>query len=500
VSRQRVLTAFIALAWLGVILLRLPYLFGPQYLLDGDEAVLGLMAWHTAQGRELPVLFWGQSYGLSLLEVVPASLIFRVAGPVPIVLPLTMLMLYLAALPFYARAFERLSGSAAWSRLLCLAMAVQPVWIIWSLKARGGYMTAFALFGVLLWLLVRGPLSWRGWLGVGLVQGLLFLAQPLWLVMSLPLLGLGVRTDPPANRVRAWLAPLVALAAAALSTLLMRVAFAPTHPSWNPRVFEGFELARLISFPIELYRMFTGFFYLRWIQPAPAPVAAAALLAALLFFAGLAGLLLEFVRTRKRSALVVALALLLTILPTVLLQTQVPRYLLQSSVLLFVALAAWIGIRGIHFTGHLRFAALLAVAAIGLASLNMRSLRYHPTAVTDAETDLLGLIRTLQSNDVKGVYSVSGLLHWQILFYGQEEIPARFIYLDRRPEYLADVNAARGTGARTALVGTIPGTGATDLLNSQFRDRVVRVGERFFVVYDPPDAMLQAFGFEQLQP
>ena len=57
-----------------LLLLRVPYLFSRHYVLDGDEAILGLMAWHAAQGLELPVFFWGQSYGFSHLEVLPAAL------------------------------------------------------------------------------------------------------------------------------------------------------------------------------------------------------------------------------------------------------------------------------------------------------------------------------------------------------------------------------------------------------------------------------------------
>jgi len=490
---------FLWLAVPAVILLRLPYLLSPHYLLDGDEAIAGLMAWHTAQGRDLPVFFWGQSYGLSLFEVLPAALAFRVAGPVPIALPFAMLGLYLAALPFYAGAFRRLSGSAAWSRVLVLAMAVQPVWVIWSLKARGGYLTAFLLSGVLLWLLTRERLSWRGWSTAGVVAGLLFLAQPLWLLMGLPLCGLRVPSAEIQRTAGHWLRPALGLAAAAVTAGLVRAFFAPVDPSWNPRVFEGIDPARLTMFPAELYHMFTGFFYLRWFLPPPRPISAVALLEAALFFACTAALLVEAVRNRQRNALLVALALGLIILPTFSLQALAPRYLLQISVLLFVGLATWIGAREIPFTRPARLVAALALLLIAASSVQTRHLRYHPTATTDAETDLLGLIRTLHAERVRGVYSVSGLLQWQILFYGREAVPARFLGLDRRPEYLDAVNRARATGERTALVGHIPGTGANDLLNSPFRDRVVRVGERFFVVYDPPDAMLQAFGFTELQ-
>ncbi|MEZ5283502.1 MAG: hypothetical protein R2712_01585 [Vicinamibacterales bacterium] len=47
---------------------RLPQLLSPHLFLDGDEAVIGLMARHVADGRALPLFFYGQNYGLALFE------------------------------------------------------------------------------------------------------------------------------------------------------------------------------------------------------------------------------------------------------------------------------------------------------------------------------------------------------------------------------------------------------------------------------------------------
>jgi len=52
-----------ALAAIGLIL-RLPQLLSPNLLLEGDECILGLMGLHVAQGREFPIFFYGQKYGL----------------------------------------------------------------------------------------------------------------------------------------------------------------------------------------------------------------------------------------------------------------------------------------------------------------------------------------------------------------------------------------------------------------------------------------------------
>jgi len=47
---------------------RLPQLLSRNLLLEGDECILGLMGMHVAQGREFPIFFYGQKYGLSIVE------------------------------------------------------------------------------------------------------------------------------------------------------------------------------------------------------------------------------------------------------------------------------------------------------------------------------------------------------------------------------------------------------------------------------------------------
>ena len=64
------LAAFAAIGLMS----RLPQLLSPDLLLDGDECILGLMAKHLAQGREFPIFFYGQRYGLAVIEAPMAAL------------------------------------------------------------------------------------------------------------------------------------------------------------------------------------------------------------------------------------------------------------------------------------------------------------------------------------------------------------------------------------------------------------------------------------------
>src|SRR3954471_22632509 len=82
-----------ALAMIAVVS-RLPQLLTPNLLVDGDECVLGLMARHVAQGREFPIFFYGQDYGLSIVEAPIAAASFFMFGVGAIPLKLAMLAVW----------------------------------------------------------------------------------------------------------------------------------------------------------------------------------------------------------------------------------------------------------------------------------------------------------------------------------------------------------------------------------------------------------------------
>src|ERR1700736_1205117 len=92
-DRRRIWTYLVALAAISVVS-RLPQLLSPNLLLDGDECTLGLMAKHVAQGRELPIFFYGQHYGFSSVEAAAGALSFVIFGTGALPLKLAMLALW----------------------------------------------------------------------------------------------------------------------------------------------------------------------------------------------------------------------------------------------------------------------------------------------------------------------------------------------------------------------------------------------------------------------
>ncbi|MGD8381070.1 MAG: hypothetical protein PVJ11_02910, partial [Syntrophobacterales bacterium] len=88
------LAAYLMFGLVLIAMSRLPQLTTPVLNLDGDEAIVALMAKHVSEGQSLPVFFQGQCYGLSLLEVATGSLLFQYFGASAITLKAAMLLLW----------------------------------------------------------------------------------------------------------------------------------------------------------------------------------------------------------------------------------------------------------------------------------------------------------------------------------------------------------------------------------------------------------------------
>src|SRR3954468_6273122 len=118
--------------------LRLAVIASPLGEIDGDEAVVGLMARHIAFLGERPVFYWGQPY-LGSLEAFSAAPLFRVFDSSTFVLKLVPAVYSLAFLALSAILARRLFGTGA-ALATAAYLAVPPaMWAVWSTKARGGY-------------------------------------------------------------------------------------------------------------------------------------------------------------------------------------------------------------------------------------------------------------------------------------------------------------------------------------------------------------------------
>jgi hypothetical protein len=180
-----------ALGVVGALLvglaLRLAIIASPLGEIDGDEAVVGLMARHIAFLGERPVFYWGQPY-LGSLEAFTAAPLFRVFDSSTFLLKLVPTAYSLGFLALSAVLARRLFGIGP-ALATAAYLAVPPsMWAVWSTKARGGYAEVLFLGQALLLVSLALVCSRSRRLAVlwGLLAGLAFWTHLLAVVYLAP--------------------------------------------------------------------------------------------------------------------------------------------------------------------------------------------------------------------------------------------------------------------------------------------------------------------------
>jgi hypothetical protein len=165
-----VLLLVVVAAWL-----RIDYLLALDSVIDSDEAIVGLMARHFLAGKEMPTFYYGQHY-MGSLEAYAVALMFALFGESSLVLRATPLLFALATIPLLYLFVRKISGPFAATVSTSLLAVAPPVLLIWSTKARGGFIEILFLGALAWWLASRWYLAQRppvsGACAVGLVLGI----------------------------------------------------------------------------------------------------------------------------------------------------------------------------------------------------------------------------------------------------------------------------------------------------------------------------------------
>jgi hypothetical protein len=447
---------------------RLPQLLGPNLLVDGDEAVLGLMAKHLAHGRELPVFFYGQHYGFSSIEAAAGALSFLALGAGALALKIAMLALWIAGVLFFYLALSRLMRRGP-AFVMLGVFVLSPAWAVWSMKARGGYLTAFAATSVLVWLLTRDQARTEGrWAAAGVLTAVICVAQPLWLPGVLPIVAAALIAD------RRWLWAITYLAVSATPVLFLKIASVTSGDAWGGPALGGVDLAAVLqSLPAighQIYVNFTGSYYLGWAIDPPGPVTR--ILAVTWCGILAAAALLQLYRLAARryllSSHLLFLGLFLTLVAEALaLRARDARYLLPMSGLLIALVGIDIqDLVGRRLPGRrAAFGAACLMLIAGAVSLTeFRSFAFlwnNPPGSMSEAARLRRVIDVLHSRGIAHVYSMNGLLGMQLVFYSDEQVVSRSADLtDRYPPYVMAVDRALAGGQPVAVVGYTNASGA----------------------------------------
>jgi len=494
------------------------------------------MSAEIAHGRWPGLYFWGQSYGLAFVEAALAAPPIRALGATALALKAPMLLLWLGGALLLAQAGLRAGGRAGAVATLAVLL-VDAGWASWSLKARGGYLTAWVLAGGLLALLGHRS-GWRlrregHALPAGALAAAIALAQPLWLLAVGPALAWAVGADrqPLRALLRVSAGAVLLFAALAPGGLVEgALGVGPSRAATTPG--DGiFVLSDPSGAASALRgRVSTagsgGFFMDRaldlgpWSSALGAAHAAGTLALLLSPFAALA--LGRRALAGALAPLAAGAALVLAFSVAIGPYAYGHRYLLPLSTLLAAGAGrgavAWTWprlrsrraapdatVRAAPSRAARAVAWACVLAAIGTAIpafLEHRRLSVTGAVLPEDGRALAELIARLEAKGVAAVYSSSSLLPWTLVYLTEGRLPARWIAArDRVPWSVAAVERARAEGRRTAFVAltTVEPAALEDVLRASGvpPGGAVTVGGRYVVVLDPSFELLARVGFQR---
>ena len=485
------------------VAVRLPQLLSANLLLEGDECIVGLMGLHILRRHEFPFFMYGQRYGLAIAEAPAAAIAFALSGAGAVPLKLAILALWITGLAFYFLGFSRVLGAAR-SFWLTLLLSVMPAWATTSMKAWSGYVTAFTLAGVAIWLVTGGGTRRSAhWLAAGIATVAIYFAQPLWLPGLVPIVVYALVSDPERRHWMAYGAG--ALGAVAGVAAIKTYGLAGEAQSWTrPAAGNPDLLASLRPLVEQIHVALTGSYYFG-ILVTPGRVTAVAGW----FWVGVLGLmaLVQVYRAVTRRYLAWSHVLFASVLFTIaanwiLLDHRDGRYMLPLPVpLLFLAGVEFFDLADRFHVPARRWVALIVVVA-AVHALAMREFAGYTFmwwtnaagSPSEAKT-LRKVVGVLRSHGVYHAYAMNALLPWTLTFYSDDTVITRWKSADDRyPRYISAVDTAFAAGEPVAIVGY---AGYTYGLERRVHEpeSILVIDDKYFVYFGPDRALLQREGF-----
>ena len=484
--------------WFGILgivalclLSRLPLLMSPYFMPNGDECVLGLMAKHMAEGREFPFYFWGQHYGFSLIEAGAVSLAIKCFGIGVFSLKVPMLFLWTLGCIFFYVALGQWTTKIYSFWITCL-LILSPAWSGWSMQARGGYITAFLLSTIIIFLIGRNGQSLKrsSCLYIGILSGFIFFSQPIYLLGVLPLLIFTI------FRKRMNISIFICITGFIGIFILGKVAshFQSNTDYWEPILYRSYNFGAFFSSVKDiLFKALNQDAGSYWAAVTISKAWSVIFLIALLFT--VLGLI------TKKTMFFLAPFLIGPVLIlgySFLFNCGGPnRYLLSLSVFLIL----WVGILNfVLMNKNMFFKALWGLVVSVLIILGIfATWNYKKSAKSNEISDvqkISNVIQFLKASGVKYVFSCDGQQQWQIMFFSNEEIISSWSFCpDRHPAYCQAVTQAFLNGQKVALVGLISQQIFNRIATTKSRQAVF-VGPYFVYMSPSKELMINKLGYQ----
>jgi hypothetical protein len=242
------------------LLLRLDFIWAASGTIDGDEAIVGLMGKHILEGRNIPVFYYGQHY-MGSLEALMASISFFIFGISPMTLQLVPLTFSLVLIPLVYLLGRTVMSTRCGAVAALLTAVPPPALVVWSSKARGGFIEVvvlgtLALLITALWYQkpaekLRYPAAIGFILGVGwwVNNQIAYFVIPIALCSLIHTIGRPIQTDPPTAACSNRFLRLVTIVLTGLASFLIG-----GIPYWLYNIKHGFPSAGMFS--LSKYEVF----------------------------------------------------------------------------------------------------------------------------------------------------------------------------------------------------------------------------------------------------
>lgn len=136
--------------FVAALLARWPFITIGQTLLNPDEAIVGLMAQDIAAGERFPIYFYGQRY-MGSLEALVVAAVSPLFDKHVQALRFGPALVFAAFVALQSLMLTRWFGRRAGMAGALLAIAGSPMFMHWSISARGGYIEILLWGTALLW-------------------------------------------------------------------------------------------------------------------------------------------------------------------------------------------------------------------------------------------------------------------------------------------------------------------------------------------------------------
>lgn len=424
---------------------RLPMLCSPNRMLDIDECTVGLMADHQYYKGEISPIFWGQAYGFTLVETTAITLVYAIGSVNDLSVKIAMLELWIIGVIFFYKTLNLVSKERVIPLLITLLFICTPAWAVWSMKARGGYLTAFTLGWILLFLVMHPAASRKviTWILAGVLISIIYESQALWIPGMLPVIIYRLVKE----KKRRFTASFI------ITALCSFGAFAIYKEQLTVRHYvvyaeQGNLLQHALRIPAYLYAHLHGNYFFDHITAPNAVNAAFAIIFSVLVY-GLVLIGILYAAKRKDSLLVTAtFGILLTLLATLASLKTEPRYLLPITGATLFALQLLLNKINRSAVTKISLGIVSVLGVTGSCTLHDYSF------CKTKRTELQQLIGYLEAKNIHHVYVPDWMLQWQIMYYSHEQVIARQQEIpDRCPIYNRSVDKAFYTGKPVAIVG-----------------------------------------------